>query len=122
MLKFLADVNVESTLVDFLRKKDFDVLWIPDYDCQLKDDELLNLANKEKRVLITNDTDFGELVYLQKRITSGIVLFRIKGQDIKKKLRFLNQLIRLYSDKIENHFIVIADKRIRIRILEVENE
>ncbi len=118
MLKFIADVNVEKSLIDFLRKKNFDVLWIPDYDCQLKDDELLNLANKEKRILITNDTDFGELIFLQNRVTTGIVLLRIKGQDVKKKLRSLSKLISLYSDKIENHFVVITERRIRIRILE----
>ncbi len=83
-----------------------------------KDDELLNLANKENRILITNDTDFGELIFLQNRVTTGIVLLRIKGQDVKKKLRSLSKLIRLYSDKIENHFVVITERRIRIRILE----
>lgn len=45
MLKFLADVNIEKDLVEFLNKQGFDVLWIPDYDCRLKDDELLELAN-----------------------------------------------------------------------------
>ena len=96
----------------------FDVLWIPEYDCQLKDDELLNLANKENRILITNDTDFGELIFLQNRVTAGIVLLRIKGQDVKKKLKLLSKLIGLYSDKIENYFVVISDRRIRFRILE----
>jgi predicted nuclease of predicted toxin-antitoxin system len=118
MLKFLADVNIESTIVDFLRNKNFNVLWIPDYDCRLEDDELLKIAHKEKRVLVTNDTDFGELVFQQKNITTGIVLFRVKGQDIKKKLRSLNKLLKLYSEKIENHYIVITERRIRIRILE----
>jgi len=118
MLKFIADVNVEKTLVDFLKAQGFDIIWIPDYDCKLNDDELLKLANKENRVLITNDKDFGELVFLQKKLTTGIILIRIKGQDVKKKLRSLKKLISLYENKIDNHFIVISDRRIRIRILE----
>lgn len=118
MLKFLADVNIEKDIVNFLRDKEYDVLWIPDYDCRLKDDDLLTLANKEKRVLITNDTDFGEIIFLQKKVTHGIILIRIKGQIVNKKIKVLKKLIENYSDRIKNNFIVITDKRIRIRSLE----
>lgn len=118
MMKFLADVNIEKDLVDFLKKQGYDVLWIPDYDCRLKDDELLKLANKENRIIITNDTDFGEIVFLQKKVSAGIILIRVKGQKVNKKLHALKKLIKFYSDKIEYCFVVISDKRIRIRSLE----
>jgi len=118
MLKFLADVNVEKDLVDFLTEQGFDVLWIPDYNCRLSDEELFKLANNEKRILITNDTDFGEIVFLQKKVSVGIVLIRVKGQRVNKKLHALKKLIKFYSDKIENCFVVISDRRIRIRSLE----
>ena len=114
-LKFLADVNVEKTLVDFLREHDFDIIWIPDYDCTLIDEDLLKFANKEKRILITNDKDFGELVFQQRKLSSGIILIRVKGQEVNKKLRYLKKLVRFYKDKIKNHFVVISDRRIRIR-------
>ncbi len=118
MLKFMADVNVEKTLVDYIKEEGFDVLWIPDYDCRITDDELLFLANREKRILITNDTDFGELVYLQKKISTGIILIRVKGQNERKKLYSLKKVIKNYKDKIENHFIVVTEKRIRFRKME----
>jgi predicted nuclease of predicted toxin-antitoxin system len=118
MLKFLADVNIENDLVDFLKKQGYDVLWIPDYDCRLKDDELLELANDSDRILITNDTDFGELVFLQRKISTGIILIRVKEQDIHKKLRALKKLLKFHSNKIKHSFIVISDRRIRIRSLE----
>jgi predicted nuclease of predicted toxin-antitoxin system len=118
MLKFLADVNIEKDVVDFLKKQGFDVLWIPDYDCRLEDDDLLELANKEKRILITNDTDFGEIVFLQKKISKGIVLIRVKGQEVHIKLRVLRKLIKFHSDKLKNSFIVVSDRRIRIRPME----
>jgi len=118
MLKFLADVNIEKVLVAFLRDQGYDVLWIPDYDCRLKDDELLELSNKESRILITNDTDFGEIVFLQKRISTGIILIRVKGQSVSKKLHVLKKLFKHYSGRIENSFIVISETKIRIRSLE----
>jgi predicted nuclease of predicted toxin-antitoxin system len=76
MLKFLADVNIEKVLVEYLARTGFDVKWIPDYDCHMKDEELLQLANDEQRLLITNDTDFGELIFLQRKISSGIILLQ----------------------------------------------
>jgi len=105
-------------LDDFLKEKGYDILWIPDYDCRLKDDALIELANKEKRILVTNDTDFGEIVFLQKKISEGIILIRVKGQEVNKKLRVLRKLIKFHSDKLRNNFIVISDRRIRIRPME----
>ena len=60
ILKFIADVNVEKAVVDFLRAEGYDVKWIADFDCTMRDENLLKLANKERRILITNDKDFGE--------------------------------------------------------------
>ena len=117
-LKFLADVNIEKALVDYLKNNGYDVIWIPDYNCRLKDEDLLILANIENRILITNDTDFGELIFNQRKISAGIILIRIKGQKVSKKLDVLRKLLINYSEKIKNHYIVISDKRIRIKAME----
>lgn len=66
-IKFVADVNVEKAIVDYLLEEGYDVKWIPDYNCEMLDEELLHLSNKEKKILITNDKDFGELIFLQKK-------------------------------------------------------
>ncbi len=118
MIKFLADVNIEKDIVDFIKKSEYDVLWIPDYNCRLNDDELLKLAKNENRILITNDKDFGELLFLQKKISAGIILKRVKNQDVKQKLYAFKKLLDYYPQKIKNHFIVLTEKRIRIKLLE----
>ncbi|RJQ21495.1 MAG: hypothetical protein C4560_03760 [Nitrospiraceae bacterium] len=116
--KFIADVNVERPIVDYLTENGYDVKWIPDYDCEILDEDLLRIANKEKRILITNDKDFGELIFLQKKLSTGIILIRIKGQRVKDKLRLLKKLLQHYSKKLVNHFVVITDKKIRFIPLE----
>lgn len=118
MLKFLADVNIEKDLVDFLKENQFDTLWIPDYNRRLNDNDLLELANKDNRILITNDTDFGEIVFFQKKISAGVILIRVKGQEVDKKLHALEKLLKNHSEKIQNSFIVISERRIRIRRME----
>ncbi len=33
MLKYIADLNIEKGIVDFLLESGYDVKWIPDYNC-----------------------------------------------------------------------------------------
>ena len=117
MLKFLADVNIEKPIVSYLSKNGYDVLWIPDFNRRMSDDELLALANSERRVLITNDKDFGEIVFLQKRVSKGIILFRVKGQDVKKKIEGLDMVLKKYQKSISGHFTVISTAKIRFTSL-----
>jgi len=112
-IKLVADVNVEKAIIDYLTKNKYDVKWIPDYDCEILDEELLNLANTQRRILITNDKDFGELTFLQKRISTGIILLRIRGQKAQDKVKLLDKLLQKYSDKLLGHFVVITKNKIR---------
>ncbi|MBI4686173.1 MAG: DUF5615 family PIN-like protein [Nitrospirae bacterium] len=118
LVRFIADVNVEKPIVDYLSEDGYDIKWIPNYDCEITDENLLNLANKEKRILITNDKDFGELIFLQEKLSTGIILIRIKGQKTKEKLSLVKKLLKNYSHKLLNHFTVITEKKIRFIPLE----
>ena len=62
-IKFLADVNIEKPLVDYLLKQGYDIKWVPDYNCEMPDEDLLQLANQDKRIFMTNDKDFGDLIF-----------------------------------------------------------
>jgi len=117
-LKFLADVNMEKRIVDFLRSSGNDVLWLPDYDCHLDDASLLKLAAEEDRIIVTNDKDFGELTFLQRRPSAGIILFRIDEQNVRVKITILKNMLLKYPEKFQRHFVVIARKRIRFIPLE----
>jgi len=87
-MKLLADANIEKGIVDCLLRFGFDVKWIPDYNCEMDDAALLTMANNEKRILITNDKDFGELVFLKKQISVGIILNHF-SIITSKKFRFM---------------------------------
>jgi predicted nuclease of predicted toxin-antitoxin system len=113
-IKFLADVNVEKPLVDYLSKQGYDIKWVPDYNCEMPDEDLLQLANEENRIFITNDKDFGDLIFLQKRLSVGTILFRVKGQKSEEKIKLMRKLLMGYRDKILNHYVVITKLKIRI--------
>jgi len=44
------------------------------------DDQVLERATEDKRVLITEDRDFGELVYARGRSSAGVILVRFDTQ------------------------------------------
>ncbi len=113
-IRFLADVNIEKPIVDYLTGKGYDVKWIPDYDCAMPDEDLLKRANDDRRLLLTNDKDFGDLVFLQKKLSSGVVLLRVKGQNTELKVSLIKSLLENRSDKLMNHFTVVTRKKIRI--------
>jgi len=54
-LKILADENIEFSLIRFLKSKGFDVKNVPNGS---RNSELLSLAEREERILLTHDHDF----------------------------------------------------------------
>jgi predicted nuclease of predicted toxin-antitoxin system len=113
-MRFLADVNIERGIVDHLRQNGYDVKWIPDFDRQMSDEALLSMAVMEKRIVITNDKDFGELAFRQRQSLGGIILLRVKGQRTQDKIRVLGSLLRDHQEKITGSLIVLSKDRIRI--------
>jgi len=113
-IKFLADVNVEKPVVEYLSKQGYDIKWIPDYDCEMLDEELLQMAKEERRILITNDKGFGDLVIIEKKLSAGAILFRIKGQKSQEKIKLMRKLLMGYRHKLLNHYVIISKSKIRV--------
>ncbi len=61
-MKFLDDEGVDRSIMNGLKSMNFDVFYVLDEIRSLEDDVLLQIAFNEKRILITKDKDFGELV------------------------------------------------------------
>ena len=78
-MKFLLDVCVSSrSLQAFLAGRGHDVASALSMNPVVSDEELLDIALREDRVLITQDKDFGELVFVRKLPHGPIV--RIEAQ------------------------------------------
>jgi len=62
-LRFLVDVNAGLAIALALRDAGHDVLFAGDLDWRMPDADMLSLAHREQRIVLTMDTDFGEMVY-----------------------------------------------------------
>lgn len=117
-LKFLADVNIEKPIIDFFKNNEWDVKWVSDFSPKMDDEALIKLAKAEKRILLTNDKDFGELVFLQKKLSHGIILLRVKGQETDLKVKLIKRVMKEYSEKLSGHFVVVTKEKFRFIPLE----
>lgn len=116
-MRLLADENFPADAVEALRSADHDVIWIRTAAPGSTDTQVLERAQVEKRILLTFDKDFGELVYRMKApAATGVILFRISAPSSKHVARVATSVIGSRSDW-GGHFSVIEDDRIRMMSL-----
>ncbi len=66
-MEFVADESCDFAVVRTLRKDGHEVIAIAEISPRIPDEEVLARAREGGQVLITEDKDFGELVYAAKR-------------------------------------------------------
>ena len=78
------------------------------------DESLLAWAREEQRVLITEDKDYGELVFVRRLPHSCII--RFVDMRIEDKVAAMHDLIETYADSMRDGvLIVVTPSRVRIR-------
>jgi predicted nuclease of predicted toxin-antitoxin system len=74
-MRFLADESCDFAVVRALRSADHDVLAIAEVSQREEDQDVMERAVRENRVLITEDKDFGQLVYAKMQGIWGQVYY-----------------------------------------------
>ena len=115
-LRFLVDADAGLAVAETLRLAGHDVLFVGDLDWHMTDDDILSLAVHEQRIILTLDTDFGELVYRSRRLHAGVLLLRVPGADRREKSRIVQEIVNRYADQLSGHFAVYRQGRLRIRL------
>lgn len=101
-------------MIASLRELEQDVLSATQVDAGATDEVLLALALKEQRVIITEDKDFGELVFL--RGMSHPCIIRFVDMPIYEKVAAMRDLVENHSESMtDGTLIVVTRTRIRIR-------
>lgn len=112
-LKFLADMNIEKAIIEEIKALGYNIICVAEINPTMTDSDVFKLANSENRILITNDKDFGEIVFRQKLVSEGIILIRLETPDIKEKVKLVKKLLIFYREKVRNHFVVINQNKFR---------
>jgi predicted nuclease of predicted toxin-antitoxin system len=114
-LKFLVDVGVSKKVESWLEDEGYNIKSVRAIDPRLPDEKILKMAANEKRIVITMDKDFGELVYNSGQAHAGVLLLRLDEAKSEEKVSVIKQILSEYSDMILNKFCVFKDGKLRIR-------
>ncbi|MBW2119767.1 MAG: DUF5615 family PIN-like protein [Deltaproteobacteria bacterium] len=114
-MKFVADENIDRQIIERLRLDGHIVMSVAEMDPGISDDVVLDLANRESTLLLTADKDFGELLFRQHRLTTGVVLVRLAGLSPLRKAEAVASAIKRHVTELRRAFTVISPGAIRIR-------
>ncbi len=113
-MRFLVDECTGPAVAQWLREQHHNVFSVYEEARGLDDDRVLRKAYIDNRILITNDKDFGELVFHTRKPHKGVILLRLENERTASKIAVLQRLFKLYADKLPNNFVVATKTTIRI--------
>jgi predicted nuclease of predicted toxin-antitoxin system len=114
-VNLFADESVDWPIVERLRQDSHDVIYVAELAPSITDDEVLRDANGRSAVLVTADKDFGELVFRQGAVHSGVVLLRLAGLTNATKGEIVAEVCRFRGAELIGSFAVISPGQVRIR-------
>ena len=110
-MKFLTDENIATSVVYALRHAGFDVKDIKEEKLfGVSDKEILQLASKENRIIITHDKDFAQILSSAKISHKGVILLRLKNQNPTNVAQILLKTLQSQvAHKIPNNLSVLSE-------------
>lgn len=115
-MRLLLDENFPKTSTIILASAGHDTLRIEGDLRGASDEDVLALARAEERILVTFDSDFGELIYHRHRQPPRAVIFlRFAPATTREPADTL--LALLDSTNVHGHFVVVRRGGVRLRLL-----
>jgi predicted nuclease of predicted toxin-antitoxin system len=116
-MRIIANENVSATVISELRKRGHDVNWIKETNPQASDETVLATAQREDRLVLTHDKDFGELAFrFGLPASSGVLLIRLSGDSRQADIDQVLSVIDSREDWA-GQFSVASRGRLRMRPL-----
>ena len=115
-MRFVLDQSADAGLAPHLQALGHDATRIAkEYPHGLPDTRVLAIAHSEGRVLITADLDFGDLIFHQRRLHAGVMLFRLGDfAALALWIARLDHVLAQYSEQLDQ-FIVVTRRAVRVR-------
>ena len=121
-MKFIVDMPLSWQLAEVLRNKGYDAFHIRERGLQCASDEnIFDLAVKEKRIIVTADLDFSRIFALSHQSgETGLLLFREGNLSDSQMIELLERVLDSVSaERIQRSIVVVEHHRIRITPLPI---
>jgi predicted nuclease of predicted toxin-antitoxin system len=121
-LKFLIDNALSPIFSKQLQIDGYDAIHVREINMQrCSDEEIFERAQKEKRIIVSADTDFGTILALRNEQFPSVIIFRQakNRKPIEQVILLIANLEEISSSLERGSIVIIEDKRIRIRSLPI---
>jgi predicted nuclease of predicted toxin-antitoxin system len=118
-MKLLLDQDVYALTERFLREQGYDVVTASQLGLsRASDSDLLKTASEQRRIFVTRDRDYGNLVFVHSA-GSGVIYLRMLPSTIHDVHAELKKVLETYNKaELAKAFVVVEQHRHRIRKIE----
>jgi len=113
-MRFLADESCDFAVVRALRAAGHNVETVTETCQGAPDEAVTQLSVQTRRILLTEDKDFGQLVYAGSGLSLGVILIRFPGNARQGMVKAILELLERVGDKLQDRFVVVQPGRVRI--------
>lgn len=114
---FFIDENVSRRIAERLARDGHTVVHGQDVALGKPDTDVLALAQSLGAIVVTEDTDFGELVMRLHLPSVGVILLRLSGMARAAQPDFISHVIAANAPTLPNSFTVMTPSSVRSRPL-----
>jgi len=111
----VVDENCHAGIISLLREKGFLVHSVRESTPGISDDQVLAMAIQNQALLVTEDSDFGELVFSHHDPTVGVIFLRYQPQDWLVTANTLVSVLGTRWSEFFGKFVVLTKNKLRIR-------
>jgi predicted nuclease of predicted toxin-antitoxin system len=118
-MKFLADMNMSMSTVQYLRSNGYDAIHLREQGLErASDTNVIQKAKEEGRIILTFDLDFGDLMARSREELPSVVIFRLHDETPPAVLPRLKDILLNCSEDLQKGALILAgNSRNRIRRL-----
>ncbi|HET7116878.1 MAG TPA: DUF5615 family PIN-like protein [Hanamia sp.] len=115
-MKLLANENFPKASVLLLRKLNYDVKSIGEDNPSVSDKSVMEIADREQRIILTFDRDYGELIYKHNlRPVKGVIFLRLYNYTPEEPAIHVHQLLKVLKISTDRALTVFNGTTVRQR-------
>ena len=113
-MRVIADENLNALFISDLRASGYEVISIQENFCGIPDEQVASLAKADDVMLITEDKDFGELIFAHKIAKITVIFLRYQKSEVEWVRNQLLRVVQIYQEKEGHFFVTIAKGKVRV--------
>ena len=114
VLRFLVDDSCDFAVVRTLRADGYDVHAVSEVMPRTDDRAVIEQASREQRILLTEDKDFGRLVFASHADSAGVILIRFPGNTRQTLAHAVRRVVQEQGERLLGTFVVLQPGYTRI--------